>query len=128
MKIKNMKKIISAIIIVFCTTSNAQINNNYQMNKNYQDVTVIPVSNDYIILNATFDDFNSDDPRIKSILTMCRKNNNGVSVVFFNLEHLRFVSKLNHAFENQGITTTKPMLIKATNSNERNQVRIYITH
>lgn len=86
-----------------------------------QTITNYPVT-----LNPAIDEISTSDPRIKSVIDYARVHGRGVSIVFFNIDNLRYVKKVNALFKQNLIPTEEPQLAKTQNSVDDNLIEIYV--
>lgn len=84
------------------------------------------ISNDAVTLNPKIDAIDQSDPRIKSVIEYVKTNGNGISILFFNTNNLRYVKKVNQLFEDNHIFTDAPQLAKTKNLVDFNLVKIYV--
>lgn len=121
-----MKLNLFLVLIASLNCSFAAINTQYQYgNPPVIESSVLPISNNPIILNPALDDIDANDPKIKSIINYTKTNGLGVSVVFFNPENLRFAKQINAMFNANGIKTTNPQMAASKNKMDFNLVQIY---
>jgi len=85
-----------------------------------------PITNDAVTLNPNIDAIDQSDPRIKSVIEYVKTSGNGVSILFFNTDNLRYVKKVNQLFEDNHILTDPPQLAKTRNLVDFNLVKIYV--
>lgn len=130
-----MKKLISVIVPMIILgglsfNANARINTNYQSNQIAESaldpIKVQTITNDAITLNVRIDDIDASDPRIKSVIEYVKAHGNGVSVVFFAPDNLRYVKKVNKLFQDNHIFTDKPQFATPQHLIDLDLIKIYV--
>lgn len=119
--------ITSIILLSLGFNADARINTNYQSNRLVNNpLTVQAISNDAITLNTRIDDIDISDPRIKSVIDYVKTNGNGISVVFFAPDNLRYVKKVNKLFQQNNIFTDTLQLATPKHLIDLDLIKIYI--
>lgn len=128
-----MKKLIfiGVFSVFLAFNANARISNNYQYNSMVESITssaikVQSITNDAVTLNVRIDDIDISDPRIKSVIDYVKTHGNGVSVIFFAPDNLRYAKKINKLFQDNHIFTDTPELATPQHLIDLDLIKIYV--